>query len=96
MHSSILVLQGYALSYAHYGIHHEMLSDSVRTLAYKDAIAKNAKLFSGKRVLDVGCGTSILSMFSCSCADASKVVAVDMSKIICQVRQELEPVIEAR
>ena len=29
-------------SYAHYGIHHEMLSDSVRMESYRDALLRNA------------------------------------------------------
>jgi len=36
--------------------------DEVRTNAYKNAIYQNAHLFKDKVVLDVGCGTSILSM----------------------------------
>lgn len=54
----------YADSYAHYGIHQEMLQDKVRTDSYRNAIVNNAHLFKGKVVLDVGCGTGILSMVS--------------------------------
>ena len=32
---------GYAGSYAHFSIHHEMLSDSARTEAYRNAIYNN-------------------------------------------------------
>lgn len=42
----------------------EMLKDRVRTLAYRDSMVKNKHLFRGKIVLDVGCGTGILSMFA--------------------------------
>ena len=62
-----------------------MLSDSVRTLAYRDAILGNPGSFSGKQVLDLGCGTSILSMFSAKAG--AKVLGVDMSSIIYQVRK---------
>ena len=41
-----------------------MIKDSVRTRAYRDAMLKNKHLFNGKVVLDVGCGTGILSMFA--------------------------------
>ena len=51
-------------SYAHLAIHEEMIRDSVRTIAYRDAMLKNKHLFKGKVVLDVGCGTGILSMFA--------------------------------
>ncbi|KAI9655498.1 MAG: hypothetical protein M1829_000642 [Trizodia sp. TS-e1964] len=37
--------------------------DEVRTKSYRDAICQNKHLFKDKIVLDVGCGTSILSMF---------------------------------
>ena len=36
----------------------------VRTDAYRDALEKNPELIKGKAVLDVGCGTGILSMFA--------------------------------
>eukprot|EP00118_Oscarella_pearsei_P023049 m.271476 g.271476 ORF g.271476 m.271476 type:complete len:216 (+) comp40550_c1_seq21:79-726(+) len=68
-------------SYAHYGIHEEMLKDEVRTLTYRDAIYQNKHLFKGKVVLDVGCGTGILSMF-CAKAGAAKVFGIDCSSII--------------
>jgi len=51
-------------SYAHHGIHEEMLKDQVRTRAYQRAILDNAHLFRDKVVLDVGSGTGILSMFA--------------------------------
>ena len=58
-----------------------MLKDSIRTDAYRDFIYDNKHLFKGKVVLDVGCGTGILSMF-CAKAGAKMVIAVDNSDII--------------
>ena len=52
-----------------------MLKDTIRTNAYKDAFMLNEHLVKGKVVLDVGCGTGILSMFAAR-AGARKVFAV--------------------
>jgi len=71
----------YFQSYDHTSIHHEMLSDKVRTGTYQAAL-RSTKL-AGARVLDIGCGTGILSMFSAQ-AGASQVVGVDCSAIIYQ------------
>jgi len=76
-------------SYSHHGIHEEMLKDEVRTKTYQMAIMKNAHLFKGKTVLDVGCGTGILSMFAAK-AGASQVFGVDCSSIIDQAVQIVE------
>jgi len=73
-------------SYAHYGIHEEMLKDKVRTSSYKKSILENKPLFRNKVVLDVGCGTAILSMFAAQ-AGAKHIYAVDSSDIIIQARQ---------
>lgn len=76
---------GYAGSYAHFSIHHEMLSDSKRTEAYRDAIYNNVQQVEGTSVLDLGCGTGILSMF-CAKAGAKDVTGVDMSDILHHTR----------
>lgn len=68
-------------SYAHFGIHEEMLKDEVRTLTYRNAMYHNKHLFKGKTVLDIGCGTGILSMFAAK-AGAARVIAVECSNII--------------
>jgi len=73
----------YFKSYAHYSIHLDMLSDKVRTESYRDALLKNTASLAGQRVLDIGCGTGILSMFAAQ-AGASNVVGVDCSDIIYQ------------
>ncbi|RYG52097.1 class I SAM-dependent methyltransferase [archaeon] len=76
----------YSDSYAHFGIHEEMLKDEVRTRAYMNAIVNNPHLFRGKVVLDVGCGTGILSMFAAK-AGAKRVIGVDYSNIITQAKE---------
>jgi len=73
-------------SYAHFSIHEEMLKDEVRTLGYRKAIIDNKHLFKDKIVLDVGCGTGILSMFAVK-AGARHVYAVDCSDIVHQAKQ---------
>ncbi len=55
--------------------------DKVRTEGYMNAMLKNPEVFRDKVVLDVGCGSGILSMFAAK-AGAKLVIAVDMSDII--------------
>ncbi|KAI5101775.1 protein arginine N-methyltransferase 3 [Silurus meridionalis] len=73
--------EAYFSSYGHYGIHEEMLKDKVRTESYRDFINLNPDVFKDKVVLDVGCGTGILSMFAAR-SGAKKVIAVDQSDIL--------------
>ncbi|KAL7713151.1 type I protein arginine methyltransferase [Entamoeba marina] len=64
-------------SYSHFDIHEEMIKDTHRTSTYKNALSALCK---DKVVMDVGCGTGILSMFAAQ-AGAKKVYAVEMSDI---------------
>ena len=68
--------------------------DRVRTESYRDAICRNSDIFQDKVVLDIGCGTGILSMFAAK-AGARMVIGVDQSDVIYQamdiVRFVLEP-----
>lgn len=82
-------LDYYFRSYSSVGIHEEMLRDKIRTNAYREAIVRNKHLFKDKVVLDVGCGTGILSLFAAS-AGAKKVFAVDMASITNQAEQIVE------
>lgn len=66
-----------------------MLKDTVRTLSYRNAIIQNPHLFKDKVVLDVGCGTGILSMFAAK-AGAKMVIGVDMSNILDQAQKIIE------
>jgi len=85
-HDEISSKDYYFDSYAHFGIHEEMLKDSVRTVTYKNAIYHNKHLFRDKIVLDVGCGTGILSMFAAK-AGARMVIGVDFSNIVEQAKE---------
>jgi protein arginine N-methyltransferase 1 len=59
------------------------MKDQVRTEGYMNAILNNPDAFKDKIVLDVGCGSGILSMFAAK-SGAKLVIAVDMSNIIDQ------------
>lgn len=62
-------------------IHATMLTDKVRTSAYASFILGTPTVFSDAVVLDVGCGTGILSMFAAR-SGAKRVYAVDASDIV--------------
>lgn len=71
----------YFNSYAHFGIHEEMLKDNVRTGAYQKAVLQNQHLFKDKIVLDVGSGTGILCLFAAK-AGAAHVYGIECSEIV--------------
>lgn len=70
----------YFNSYSHFHIHEEMLKDRIRTDAYKNAILNNKDAFKGKVVLDIGCGTGVLSIFAAK-AGARKVYGIEFADI---------------
>eukprot|EP00397_Hematodinium_sp_SG-2012_P021083 GEMP01021757.1.p1 GENE.GEMP01021757.1~~GEMP01021757.1.p1 ORF type:complete len:386 (+),score=81.27 GEMP01021757.1:42-1199(+) len=57
-----------------------MMQDSVRTTTYRKAILDNPADFKGKRVMDVGAGSGILSFFAAQ-AGAAEVHAVEASSM---------------
>ena len=57
-----------------------MIQDKVRTATYASFILTTPELFKDAVVLDVGCGTGILSLFAAR-AGAKRVFAVDASDI---------------
>jgi len=73
-------------SYSSHHIHEEMLKDTHRTTTYKNAIEGNKNDFKDKIVLDIGCGTGILSIFAAR-AGAKHVYAVDAAEIALFARE---------
>lgn len=63
--------------YASAGAHHHMLRDAMRVLQYREAIARHAP---GKRVLEIGCGSGILSLLAAK-AGARSVTAIEETAI---------------
>ncbi|ORY34837.1 S-adenosyl-L-methionine-dependent methyltransferase [Naematelia encephala] len=76
-------------SYAENDIHEIMLKDTVRTVSYGRYILSNPRIFRGAVVLDVGCGTGILSMFAAR-AGAKKVYAVEASGLATKTRENIK------
>ncbi|CCM05740.1 uncharacterized protein FIBRA_07972 [Fibroporia radiculosa] len=70
----------YFQSYGENDIHTIMIQDKVRTATYAQFIMSTPELFKNAVVLDVGCGTGILSLFAAR-AGAKHVFAVDASPI---------------
>ncbi|KAJ0985244.1 hypothetical protein J5N97_003600 [Dioscorea zingiberensis] len=73
-----IVNEDYFGAYGSFGIHRVMLSDKARMDAYHGALMSNPSLINQATVMDVGCGTGILSLFAAQ-AGASKVIAVEAS-----------------
>ena len=76
----------YFNSYSSFYIHEEMLKDRVRTKAYQKAIENNPNDFKDKIVLDIGCGTGILSIFAAR-SGAKHVYGVENAEIAHAARE---------
>ena len=78
----------YFATYDKIQIHEDMIRDSVRTQGYRYAMMQNKAMFRDKVVIDVGCGTGILSMFAVQ-AGARKVYALERSEEIANEAEKL-------
>lgn len=80
----------YFSSYASHDIHQTMISDKVRTLSYAKFLlsADNAHLIRGKTIMDVGCGSGILSMLAAR-AGAKEVIAIDASAVASRAKENV-------
>ncbi|CAE7861426.1 PRMT11 [Symbiodinium necroappetens] len=72
-------------AYSDLGTHREMIEDRVRTEAFREAIFRTCK---DKIVLEVGCGTGILSVFAAQ-AGARRVIAVEANAEMADLAREV-------
>lgn len=75
-------------SYSFFDIHREMLSDQPRTDTYRNALEMNPSIIKDATVLDVGCGTGVLSMFAMR-GGANRVYAIDGSKVMAETARSI-------
>lgn len=74
----------YFKEYGRVATHREMLEDEVRVRSFRKAIFATCR---GKAVLDIGCGSGVLSLFAAQ-AGASRVVAVEGSARAARLAKE--------
>ncbi|XP_038149287.1 protein arginine N-methyltransferase 2 isoform X1 [Cyprinodon tularosa] len=74
-------------SYGTLRLHLEMLSDRSRTETYRQVIIRNSSSLRNKVVMDLGCGTGIISLFCAQLAQPSLVYAVEASSMAEHTRQ---------
>ncbi|SOV13387.1 histone-arginine methyltransferase, putative [Plasmodium gaboni] len=81
-------------SYNYADIHRTMILDKSRTQCYYDFINKNKEIFENKIVLDIGCGSSIISLF---CSDYAKVVVgIDNAEKILEKAKKITEINKAK
>jgi predicted RNA methylase len=80
----------YFESYNDLQVHSLMMKDEARTNGYKNGIIQNKEYFKDKVVLDIGCGTGVLSMFSVLYGEAKRVYAVEASDMFLLATQLIQ------
>ncbi|WVQ66117.1 uncharacterized protein L199_004295 [Kwoniella botswanensis] len=78
----------YFHSYEENDIHEIMLKDTVRTVSYARFLLSNPQIFKNTIVMDVGCGTGILSMLAAK-AGAKHVYAIEASGLAVKARENI-------
>ncbi|ODN78581.1 hypothetical protein L202_04189 [Cryptococcus amylolentus CBS 6039] len=78
----------YFQSYEENEIHEIMLKDTVRTVSYARFLLSNPQIFKGATVMDVGCGTGILSMLAAR-GGAKHVYAIEASNLAVKARENI-------
>lgn len=74
-------------SYGTLRLHLEMLSDRSRTEAYRQVILNNTDSLRNKVVMDLGCGTGVISLFCAQLAQPATVYAVEASSMADYTKQ---------
>ncbi|XP_061648786.1 protein arginine N-methyltransferase 2 isoform X1 [Phyllopteryx taeniolatus] len=72
----------YYFTYGTLNLHLEMLSDKSRTETYRRVIVNNSASLHRKVVMDLGCGTGIMSLFCAQLAQPAAVYAVEASSMV--------------
>lgn len=78
--NDVTCVEQYFKFYSKLANQQNMLQDTVRTELYRNSILMNPANYKGKVVLDVGCGSGILSLFAAQ-AGAKKVYAIEASNM---------------
>ncbi|TRY91902.1 hypothetical protein DNTS_024114 [Danionella cerebrum] len=71
----------YFENYGTLRLHLEMLADKARTETYRQVILSNSATLRGRIILDVGCGTGVLSLFCATLSQPAAVYAVEASSM---------------
>ncbi|CAJ2661516.1 probable protein arginine N-methyltransferase 6.1 isoform X2 [Trifolium pratense] len=81
--------KGFFSNYDDVTVHRNMIQDTHRMEAYNSAVLFYKDRIEGKVIVDVGCGTGILSIF-CAKAGARKVYAIEASQMALHAKSIIE------